>query len=1642
MNLKKTLSILLILCMIISVFAAVPFTVSAAKTEVADTGAKVETAETGAGIYGLVDNIQQGQILQCWNWSYQNIARNMSLIAQQGFSAIQTSPIQATKETTREFYNSVMNSSWVVYQPVSFAIEQSDFNALGKKADFEYMCEQAHKYGVKVIVDVIFNHTANDMSGNTIHPWVPSEIKDNPDCWHDISKNIYNFDNRYDVTQYCLTGLPDLNTGHPVVQKHCINLLKEAIDAGADGFRIDAAKHIETDWDADGTRSDFWKNVIGAANSYAQETRGFTPYYYGEVLGSPGGGLSIEAYTRYMSVSDPGSSDTIRNGVCNGDAAAAVTGGISCGAAKDKAVQWTESHDNHKDSGTSYLSDDNINKTWALVGSKNEVCGMYLARPEDMNTTLMGEADHTSWTLPAVKAVNNFKNHFVGQGEYLSSYNQLACVERGNSGMIIVNTGGTFYNGMSAPVHTMAAGTYTDAITGNTFTVSGGYITGDIGDTGVAVVYNVADDGEFTKGQVTDVSISGSFNGWDSSADRMIAIDRNTVTTSMYLDKGTYTFKVSTTNGIWYGNSGVIEDTTKATSETGWEMSSANSDDCTLEASGGKYTFTFNVSTGMLVVDYEDTTDTTSSFYLKGSFNDWGTTHPMEYMGGGNIVATTIQLPAGTYTFKLNYSDIDVWYGNSGTITDTTGSGGWVMNPGEVDCTLKASGGAYKFSFDLSTQKLTVTTDAVIETTATEATEVTTETQETTTAPSLTSVFLKGSFNGWTEDNPMSTTTDPEVITATLNLEAGEYTFKINDGDIWYGNGGTIEDTTEATSPVGWEMDAGAGDCTLTASGGTYIFNFNTATKFLILLHIPAETDPQETTFTVTFKDYNGMILSEQKVDKGMAAQAPESPTRPADAQYTYTFKEWDTDFSNITENTVVTAVYDSKINVYTVAFMDSDGTVLDTQQVEYGNAATAPEVSEKDGLVFTGWDIAFDYVTKDITVTATYRERGEVYIVKFVDFDGTVLSTQEVEAGSTAVAPEIPVRDGYAFLGWDKDFHNVKEDLTITATYAEAAIFLMGSFNEWQKNDPMIPAEEDGDTVSVKLDLEPGTYYFKILQDTEWFGNPGVIEDTTDKTSADGWAMEVNLDNCTLEASGGLYEFRFNTVTGKLIVLYTAPTYTVTFVDYDGTVLSTQQIVQGKNAKSPEYPERESNIQYTYIFSGWDKEYTDIRSDLTITATYTRITNKYTVTFVDFDGTVLRTQQVEYGNAAVAPASPNRTGYTFSGWDNAFSTITGDLTVAALYRKKAESIVVTTGFLKIDIISGTGFRISINGSADRRQGVNYFNSQVDYNSNVTITANTVADREFIGWVDSTNGKILTTDYTYTFTTTGKDYLKALYVTDYEDINTVMFINDKAAAGNGQILDMQYYVAGEEIQYPDDPAQVGYVFDGWNMTDEQIQAELAKGNDVTLIAKWIAHQAYVDVEVIGGRVTKGATNAAGQYRIYTAIELAADSAPAGKKFAYWTINGEVKSYAEEFKCFPTEAITIEAVFVDADNEIEYNVLVNVDAIDTETNADKNVFIYSWYVPEAELGITYEKSGILAVNKANYTGSNLVVGTTDTSVYDRSPAGTSAATAVGTYSWTKSDVTEGQIWVAVAYVQYVTATGEKFIVYSDIVEAVK
>lgn len=69
-----------------------------------------------------------------------------------------------------------------------------------------------------------------------------------------------------------------------------------------------------------------------------------------------------------------------------------------------------------------------------------------------------------------------------------------------------------------------------------------------------------------------------------------------------------------------------------------------------------------------------------------------------------------------------------------------------------------------------------------------------------------------------------------------------------------------------------------------------------------------------------------------------------------------------------------------------------------------------------------------------------TFTTRGEyLYTVTFVDYDGTILGTDKVHYGTAATAPEDPTRDGYNFAGWDTDFSNVTDDLTITATYSIA---------------------------------------------------------------------------------------------------------------------------------------------------------------------------------------------------------------------------------------------------------------------------------------------------------------------------------------------------------------------------------------------------------------------------------------------------------------------------------------------------------------------------------------------------------------------------------------------------------------------------
>lgn len=178
--------------------------------------------------------------------------------------------------------------------------------------------------------------------------------------------------------------------------------------------------------------------------------------------------------------------------------------------------------------------------------------------------------------------------------------------------------------------------------------------------------------------------------------------------------------------------------------------------------------------------------------------------------------------------------------------------------------------------------------------------------------------------------------------------------------------------------------------------------------------------------YTVTFMD-GKTVLKTEKVQHGSAATAPKVSEKDGK-----TFKGWDKDFSNVTSDLTINAVYD--VDTFTVTFKDGEK-VLETQTVEYEAAATAPDIarlSPPEGMHFAKWDKDFSKVTEDIEVSAVYEIN--FYTVIFKNGE-TTLKIEKVKHGDSATPPNNPPDTPTAkFVGWDKSFDNVTSDLIVNA--------------------------------------------------------------------------------------------------------------------------------------------------------------------------------------------------------------------------------------------------------------------------------------------------------------------------------------------------------------------------------------------------------------------------------------------------------------------------------------------------------------------------------------------------------------------------------------------------------------------------------
>ncbi len=183
---------------------------------------------------------------------------------------------------------------------------------------------------------------------------------------------------------------------------------------------------------------------------------------------------------------------------------------------------------------------------------------------------------------------------------------------------------------------------------------------------------------------------------------------------------------------------------------------------------------------------------------------------------------------------------------------------------------------------------------------------------------------------------------------------------------------------------------------------------------------------------TVTFVDSDGTVLKTETVEETHKATPPDMTDRTYEGR---PFKEWDVDYSNVTGDLKVTAVYH---RMFTVTFVNPDGTELETPQaVKENYAATAPDMTDRkyNGAPFKEWNVDFSNVTGDLTVTAVYYD---MHTVTFVNPDGEELQTELVADTFAATAPDMTGKTykGEAFLGWDVEFSCITGDLKVTATY------------------------------------------------------------------------------------------------------------------------------------------------------------------------------------------------------------------------------------------------------------------------------------------------------------------------------------------------------------------------------------------------------------------------------------------------------------------------------------------------------------------------------------------------------------------------------------------------------------------------------
>lgn len=495
-----------------------------------------------------------------------------------------------------------------------------------------------------------------------------------------------------------------------------------------------------------------------------------------------------------------------------------------------------------------------------------------------------------------------------------------------------------------------------------------------------------------------------------------------------------------------------------------------------------------------------------------------------------------------------------------------------------------------------------------------------------------------------------------------------------------------------------------------------------------------------------------------------------------------------------------VTYVYPKfEANFNTVTFKDMDGTVLKTEEVGRGGAATPPADPSQPGYTFIGWDKELTNITSPTIVTAQYEANqynltidGNGGLIEGSDNKKFTVACNAAIDDLLASAKENAVLKYHTLEGWytlsedgikypETGNKMPAEDATIYAHWTRNSSLV--TYKDWDGN--ILKTEEvaiGGNATPPEEPNRPG-YTF-----TGWDNNSTGIEDHTTITAQ----YSVNGYKLILDGNGG-------TIEGNEKKVVTA--------DYNSSL--DQILLSAKESAFLKYHTLEG--WYTLPTDGTKYPETGNKmpdGGITAYAHWTRSSSL--VTYEDWDGNILKTEEVVIGGNSFPPEVPDHPGYEFIGWDKDITNIQDHTTITAQYKEKTYKL----------IFEGNGG--TIEGNPSKEIEITY-NSSIDpllFNAGNSVA---LPYHTFDGW--------------YTLAVGGAKYSEIGNKMPAEEVTVYAHWTRSSSLvtyqdWNGEVLKIEEVPMGGNATPPADPNRPGYIFHGWDKESENIQ------DHVTIIAQY------------------------------------------------------------------------------------------------------------------------------------------------------------------------------------------------------------